>query len=63
MQGMRKDTGLTRKYPLERHYWACCAPGYTSQDDSSAAAAGQPATAAVTKEIQERNGWGEQWSR
>jgi alkylation response protein AidB-like acyl-CoA dehydrogenase len=43
------NNGLTRKYPLERHYRdVLCARVHTPQDDSILAAAGQAALAAVT---------------
>jgi alkylation response protein AidB-like acyl-CoA dehydrogenase len=43
------NNGLTRKYPLERHYRdVLCARVHTPQDDSILAAAGQAAIAAVT---------------
>jgi alkylation response protein AidB-like acyl-CoA dehydrogenase len=42
------NNGLTRKYPLERHYRdVLCARVHTPQDDSIIAAAGQSALAAV----------------
>ena len=43
------NNGLTRKYPLERHYRdVLCARVHTPQDDSILAAAGKAALAAVT---------------
>ncbi len=40
------NNGLTRKYPLERHYRdVLCARVHTPQDDSVVAAAGQAAFA------------------
>jgi alkylation response protein AidB-like acyl-CoA dehydrogenase len=45
------NNGLTRKYPLERHYRdVLCARVHTPQDDSILAATGQAALAAVTRE-------------
>lgn len=44
--------GLTRKYPLERHYRdVLCARVHTPQDDSVLAATGQAALAAVTRKV------------
>jgi alkylation response protein AidB-like acyl-CoA dehydrogenase len=46
------NNGLTRKYPLERHYRdVLCARVHTPQDDSVLAAAGQAALAAVTAKV------------
>jgi alkylation response protein AidB-like acyl-CoA dehydrogenase len=46
------NNGLTRKYPLERHYRdVLCARVHTPQDDSILAAAGQAALAAVTAKV------------
>ena len=43
------NNGLTRKYPLERHYRdVLCSRVHTPQDDSVVTAAGQQAFAAVT---------------
>jgi len=43
------NDGLTRKYPLERHYRdVLCAQVHTPQDDAILAAAGWAALAAVT---------------
>jgi alkylation response protein AidB-like acyl-CoA dehydrogenase len=43
------NNGLTRKYPLQRHYRdVLCAPVHAPQDDSFLAAAGRAALAAVT---------------
>jgi alkylation response protein AidB-like acyl-CoA dehydrogenase len=43
------NNGLTRKYPLQRHYRdALCARMHTPQDDSIITAAGQADPAAVT---------------
>jgi alkylation response protein AidB-like acyl-CoA dehydrogenase len=42
------NNGLTRRYPLERHYRdVLCARVHTPQDDSVVAAAGQSALAAA----------------
>jgi len=42
------NNGLTRRYPLERHYRdVLCARVHTPQDDSIIAAAGQSALAAA----------------
>jgi alkylation response protein AidB-like acyl-CoA dehydrogenase len=46
------NNGLTRKYPLERHYRdVLCARVHSPQDDSILAATGQAALAAVGKKI------------
>jgi alkylation response protein AidB-like acyl-CoA dehydrogenase len=46
------NNGLTRKYPLERHYRdVLCARVHTPQDDSVLAAAGQAALAAVPGKV------------
>jgi alkylation response protein AidB-like acyl-CoA dehydrogenase len=43
------NNGLTRKYPLERHYRdVLCARVHSPQDDSIVAAAGQSALAAAS---------------
>jgi alkylation response protein AidB-like acyl-CoA dehydrogenase len=43
------NNGLTRRYPLERHYRdVLCARVHTPQDDSILAATGQAALAAIT---------------
>jgi alkylation response protein AidB-like acyl-CoA dehydrogenase len=48
MVALAGNNGLTRKYPLERHYRDVPrAPAHTPQDDSVLAAAGQAALAAV----------------
>ena len=49
--GLVGNNGLTRKYPLERHYRdVLCSRVPTPQDDSVVAAAGQAAFAAVGPE-------------
>jgi alkylation response protein AidB-like acyl-CoA dehydrogenase len=46
------NNGLTRKYPLERHYRdVLCARVHSPQDDAILAATGQAALAAVSKKI------------
>jgi alkylation response protein AidB-like acyl-CoA dehydrogenase len=46
------NNGLTRKYPLERHYRdVLCARVHTPQDDSILAAAGQAALAAAPRNL------------
>jgi alkylation response protein AidB-like acyl-CoA dehydrogenase len=58
------NNGLTRKYPLERHYRdVLCARVHTPQDDSILAAAGQAALTAVTRKAPEPGGEEQQWPR
>jgi alkylation response protein AidB-like acyl-CoA dehydrogenase len=58
------NNGLTRKYPLERHYRdVLCARVHTPQDDSIVAAAGQAALAAATRKVPEPGGEEQQWPR
>jgi alkylation response protein AidB-like acyl-CoA dehydrogenase len=49
------NNGLTRRYPLERHYRdVLCARVHTPQDDSILAAAGQSALASASRPSQDR---------